>query len=208
VVDLESIVSIGKSDIQKASKELNKNDIPQLVDWLSLKDDNIRYQAFLLLQSRSIFFNDVYPFWDTFHEKLRSDNSYQRSIGLMLIAENARWDVENRMEEVIDEYLELLKDEKPITVRQCIQSLGKIASAKPELKDRIASGLISFDIMAVKESMRKSILIDILNVLLYIRQEHKTDEIESFILNAVSGEILDNKTKNQISKQMGNMSFH
>ena len=58
--------------------------IPQLVEWLSLKDDDIRYQAFLLLQNRSIFFNDVYPFFDTFCEKLKSDNSYQRSIGLML----------------------------------------------------------------------------------------------------------------------------
>jgi hypothetical protein len=52
--------------------------------------------------------------------------------------------------------------------------------------------------MAVKETMRKSILIDILNVLFIIRLEHKTDEIESFILNALSGEILDKKTKKQI----------
>jgi hypothetical protein len=198
MVDLECIMSIPKSDLQEASKALNKNDIPQLVEWLSLKDNSIRYQAFLLLQSRSIFFNDVYPFWDIFREKLNSDNSYQRSIGLMLIAENVRWDAENRMEEIIDEYLALLKDEKPITIRQCIQSLGKIASAKPGLNDKIASRLISFDIMAVKETMRKSILIDILKVLFIIRQEHKTDEIESFILNALSGEILDKKTKKQI----------
>jgi len=198
MVDLESIMTIPKSGLQEASKALTKNDIPQLVEWLSLKDDNIRYQAFLLLQSRSIFFNDVYPFWDTFREKLSSDNSYQRSIGLMLIAENVRWDAENRMEEIIDEYLALLKDEKPITVRQCIQSIGKIASVKPELNDKIAFGLISFDIMAVKETMRKSILIDILNVLFIIRQKYKTDEIESFILNALSGEILDKKTKKQI----------
>jgi len=66
------------------------------------------------------------------------------------------------------------------------------------LNDKIASSLISFDIMAVKETMRKSILIDILNVLFIIRLEHKTDEIESFILNALSGEILDKKTKKQI----------
>ncbi|MGI6331287.1 MAG: hypothetical protein ACOX1Y_06010 [Zhaonellaceae bacterium] len=98
MVDLESIMSIPKSDLQETSKALNKNDIPQLVEWLSLKDDNVRYQAFLLLQSRSTFFNDVYPFLDTFREKLNSDNSYQRSIGLMLIVENVRWDVENRME--------------------------------------------------------------------------------------------------------------
>lgn len=188
MVDLESIMSIPKSDIKEASKALNKDDIPQLVEWLSLKDDNIRYQAFLLLQGRSEFFDDVYPFWDTFYEKLKSENSYQRSIGLMLIAENAKWDTGNRMENTIDEYLMSLNDPKPITVRQCIQSLGKIASAKPGLNDKIASRLVSCDIMAVKETMRKSILIDILNVLFIIRKNHKTDEIESFIFNALSGE--------------------
>lgn len=115
----------------------------------------------------------------------------------MLIAENVRWDLKNHMEEIIDEYLALLKDEKPITIRQCIQSLGKIASVKPGLNGLIASRLTSFDIMAVKETMRKSILIDILNVFLIIQNEHKIDGIESFILNALSGEILDKKTKKQ-----------
>lgn len=52
--------------------------------------------------------------------------------------------------------------------------------------------------MAVKETMRKSILLDILNVLLIIRKELKTDEVENFILNALSGEILDKKSKKQI----------
>ena len=197
MIDLKSIMSIPNSDLQGAAQALDKSDIPQLVEWLALKDDDIRYKAFLLLQSRSTLYNDVYPFWDTFREKLSSDNSYQRSIGLMLIAENVRWDAENHMEDIIDEYLACLKDEKPVTIRQCIQSLGKIASIKPELNNSIASALISFDIMAVKETMRKSILSDILNVLLIIRQEYKTDEIESFIFTALSGEILDKRQRNK-----------
>lgn len=68
---------------------------------------------------------------------------------------------------------------------------------KPGLNDKIVSKLISFDVMTVKESMRKSMLIDILNVLFIIRQERKTDDLESFILNALSGEILDKKSKKQ-----------
>ena len=198
MVTLESIMSISKSDLQDASKALNKEDIPQLVEWLTLKDDNIRYQAFLLLQNRSIFFADVYPYWETFRNKLESNNSYQRSIGLMLIAENVKWDTENRMEDTIDEYLILLNDEKPITIRQCVQALAKIAAVKPGLNDKIAAGLISFDLMVVKETMRKSILLDILNVLLIIRKDHKKDEIDNFIFNALTGEILDKKSKKQL----------
>ena len=198
MITLERIMSIPKSDLQEASKTLEKEDIPQLIEWLSLKDDNIRYQVFLLLQNRSLLCDDVYTHWDIFRNKLKSDNSYQRSIGLMLIAENVKWDVENRMDDTIDEYLILLNDEKPITIRQCIQALAKIAAAKPGLNDKIASRLISYDLMAVKETMRKSILLDILNVLLIIRKNHKKDEIDNFILYALTGEILDKKSKKQL----------
>jgi hypothetical protein len=85
----------------------------------------------------------------------------------------------------------------------CIQSLGKIVSAKPSLSDIVASRLISFDIMAMKETMRKSILLDILNLLLIIREEQTTAEVESFISNALSGEILDKKTSKQIENLLG-----
>jgi len=200
MITIESMMSIDKNSLQEASKTVGKEEIAQLVEWLSLKDDKIRYQAFLLLQNRALFFDDVYPYWDIFQKKLKSDNSYQRSLGLMLIAENAKWDTENRMEDVIDKYLEFLNDEKPITIRQGIQSLGKIVPYKPDLNHKIAAGLISFNLMSVKETMRKSILLDILNVLLIIRKNFKTDEMEDYILNALSGGILDNKTKKQIER--------
>ncbi|HWQ71299.1 MAG TPA: hypothetical protein VN370_03165 [Desulfitobacteriaceae bacterium] len=198
MITIESMMSIDKGDLQEAAKRLSKDDIPQLVEWLSLKDDKIRYQAFLLLQNRSVFFDDVYPYWETFCDKLKNANSYQRSIGLMLVAENTKWDQENRIENAIDEYLELLNDEKPVTIRQCIQSLAKIAAIKPGLNNKIADRLISFNLMAIKETMRKSILLDSLNVLLIIRKKLRKDEIESFILKALSGEVLDKKAKKQI----------
>lgn len=198
MISTKSVMAIDKSDIQAVSKALVKEDLPQLVEYLSSKDDNIRYQAFLLLQSRSMFFDDVYQFWDIFREKLKSDNSYQRSIGLMLVAENAKWDEQNRMEKTIDEYLALLNDEKPITIRQCVQGLSKVVPFKPGLNKKIAEKLISFDLMAVRETMRKSILLDILNVLLTMRKELKMDEVERFILNALSGKVLDKKAKKHI----------
>jgi len=200
MITIESMMVIEKSNLQEAAKTISKADIPQLVEWLSIKDDNILYQAFLLLQYRSAFFDDVYPYWDIFREKLHSDNSYQRSIGLMLIAENVKWDAENRMADILDEYLEFLSDEKPVTIRQGIQSLGKVVPFKPDLNPQIAGKLISFNLLSVKETMRKSILLDILHILLLIRQNRRTDEIDAFIFKALSGEILDNKAKKQIEK--------
>lgn len=198
MITIESLMMIDKDRLPEAAKDMDGFELPWLMDLLSEKNDCIRYQAFLALQYRSRLFNDVYPFWETFRSKLKSDNSYQRSIGLMLIAENARWDSEDRMNGTIDEYLALLKDEKPITVRQCIQSLGEIARYKPDLSGKIAERLISFDMTEIRETMRKSVLLDILNVLAYIRTTYKTNEIECYILNALSGEILDKRAKKQI----------
>ncbi|MEL7623078.1 MAG: hypothetical protein AAGU12_05760 [Clostridiales bacterium] len=52
VMALESILAIDKNRIQEAAKTLAKEDIPPLMDWLSSKDDSIRYQVLLLLQKR------------------------------------------------------------------------------------------------------------------------------------------------------------
>jgi len=54
--------------------------------------------------------------------------------------------------------------------------------------------------VAAKETMRRPILNDILNVLLLIRKTSKSDEIDGFIMNALSGEMLNNKLKKQIRK--------
>lgn len=197
MINIENIMSLDKDQLQEESQRLNENDIAPLVELLSSKDDNIRYQVFLLLQNRSVLMDDVYPHWDTFRNKLTSGNSYQRSIGMMLIAQNARWDTENKMKDTIDGCLQLLMDDKPITIRQSIRSLGKIAVSKPSLNGLIASRLISIDLVAIKETMRKSILLDIMNVIFEIRKEYKSDEMENFILNALSGAVLDKKSKKQ-----------
>lgn len=198
MITIERLMTVKKDELPEAVKAIDSSELPGLVELLSEKNDTIRYQTFLALQYRSRLFDDVYPFWETFRAKLKSSNSYQRSIGLILIAENARWDSDNRMDGTIDECLALLKDEKPITVRQCIQSLGEIVKYKPNLSGKIAEKLIALDMTDIRETMRKVVLLDILNVLACIRTNHKTNEIEGFILNALSGEILDKKAKKQL----------
>lgn len=198
MLTMKSIMSITKSEYSEVAKTLTEEDVSQLIEWLSLKDDNIRYNALLLLQIRSALFSDVYLYWSILQNKLKSDNSYQRSIGLLLLVDNVKWDKEKRMEGMIDQFLMLLDDEKPITIRQCIQALGKIVEVKPNLNDKVAAKMIDFDLMSVKKTMRKSILLDILNVLLIIRKEQSTDEIECYIVNALKGNLLNNKSKKKI----------
>jgi hypothetical protein len=198
IMTIESLMSFDKDKLSDVAKNIDGSELPMLVNLLSEKDDKIRYQAFLVLQHRSQSTCDVYPFWETFRSKLRSENSYQRSIGIMLISENAKWDTDGKIESTIHECLEILKDEKPITVRQGIQSLGKIAEAKPSLGNIISDALICIDMDGIKETMRKSILLDSLRVLVAIRNIHKNDDVDHFIFNSLSGGILDKKSVKEI----------
>ncbi len=192
------ILSIEEDSIPEVAKQLGASDISILVDCLSLKEDNIRYKAFLILKSRSAVSNDVYCYWDVFKEKLSSDNSYQRSIGAMLISENIKWDINDKFDGTADEYFNILNDEKPITVRQCLQALVSIVTYKPKISEQLAEKLISLDLTLIKETMRKLILIDILTVLSVIRKNIRTEKIEQYILKALTGEFLDKKAKKQI----------
>lgn len=203
MLTVESLVSIPKDIVPEISETLSADDISQLVEWLAMEDDDARYKALLLLQCRSTYAADVYPHWDVFRSKLKNSNSYQRSIGLMLMADNSRWDAAGKMDASLDDYLDLLNDDKPITVRQCIQGLSTIALYRPDLGPKIADRLVTFDITGQRETMRKSILLDILNALLLIRTNSESDAIDAFIQAALSGDVLDKKAKKQIQAQLG-----
>ena len=194
----EQILTVEKSNLHAFSEGLSSDDVAILVDWLNEKDDKIRYQSLLILQDRLTFSDDAFAYWDIFRDKLKSDNSYQRSIGLMMISGNTRWDKSGKFEELFDEFCALLHDDKPITVRQCIQSFKNIIPYKQNLCEKIGNALINIDIMSAKESMRKLMLIDVINILLLIRKTQNTEKIENYISKALTGGILDNKSKKAI----------
>jgi len=200
LITIKNMMAAETDGLSERAAQLSMEDIEKLVEWLSLKEDDIRYQAFLLLQARSRLDSDVYPYWDVFRTKLSSDNSYQRSLGIMLIAENVQWDVEHKMKETLPELLDILQDEKPITVRQYIQSLGLIVRKETGYNRDIADALLAYDMISVRESMRKLILTDIIYTLVEIRKSLDIEEINAYILVALSGEILDGKTKKAIEK--------
>ncbi len=201
-IAIETLMSIAQEEIPERALTLEQEDVQALVEWLSLKENDIRYQAFLLLQEKSRLDASVYSYWDTFRSKLKSDNSYQRSLGVMLLAENVKWDIDGKMQTTLAEYLDILHDEKPITVRQCIQALKTIVSVETKYNEEIAKALLAYDNMAVKETMRKLILLDILSVLIEVRKSCDESEIDAYIYEALMGEILDAKSKKTIEKQL------
>jgi hypothetical protein len=181
---------------------LSSEDIPSLIARLDSPEDRIRYPAFLLLRAYSVLTADLYPFWDVLDGKLTDTNSYQRSIGAMLLAANVRHDSAGKIEKTLPRYLALLVDPKPITVRQCAQALPDILRAKPELAQEIAQSILQIDLIRFKETMRKLILVDFLETLLVIRNLQPFEELEQYFFFALSGSILDKKAKEQFRTRL------
>lgn len=125
------------------------------------KNNNIAYKALQELQKISEETDKVYPYMDRLGGMMDSDNSYIRTRGLTLLAYNAKWDKDNKIDEIIDSYLKHITDAKPITARQCIKLLPMIAKSKPDIKDDILLALQKADVSIYADSMQPLVYKDI-----------------------------------------------
>ena len=139
--------------------------IAETFELLLDKNNNVVYKALQLLQKESEERNCVYPYMHRLSDMLDSENSYIRTRGLTLLAYNAKWDKDNKIDEIIDKYLKHITDIKPITARQCIKLLPIIAEYKPELKNDILSALHKANISIYGDSMQSLVHKDIQKVL-------------------------------------------
>lgn len=134
------------------------------------KNNKVAYKALQKLQKESEKTDHVYPYMDRLSDMLNSDNSYIRTRGLILIAYNAKWDKDYKIDEVIDDYLKHITDVKSITARQCIKLLPVIAENKLELKNDILSALQKADISFYDDSMQPLVYKDIQKALKEIQK--------------------------------------
>lgn len=144
--------------------------IAETFELLFDKNNKVAYKALQELQKESEKTNHVYPYMDRLSDMLDSGNSYIRTRGLILIAYNAKWDKDYKIDEVIDDYLKHITDVKPITARQCIKLLPVIAENKLELKNDILSALQKADISFYDDSMQPLVYKDIQKALKKIQK--------------------------------------
>jgi hypothetical protein len=172
-MDRNDLKALSKNDIPNLANRLDKADIRFLIQTLEEKEDTIRYHAFLLLQENSRQFPFTYEYWSTLEEKLYNQNSYQRSLGLMLLAENVRWDKQNRFDETINKYLSCCVDEKFITARQAIQGLAKILKTTDRYDDKIKQSLAFLSLAKYKENQQRLLSKDIATILKIVENKKK-----------------------------------
>jgi hypothetical protein len=160
-VDNNALIALKKEQIAAYAKTLTEKDTDYLMQTLSEKDDKLRYNAFLILREYSKNSQGVYFYWSLLAKKLDSDNSYQRSSGVLLLAENVRWDKEGKFAQIIDKFLACCTDEKFITARQTIQGLNQIIKATGKYNTSIAKRLANLDFSKYKENQQSLLKRDI-----------------------------------------------
>lgn len=144
--------------------------VVEIFELLFDKNNKVAYKALLELQRESEKNNCIYPYMDRLSGMLDSDNSYIRTRGLTLIACNAKWDTDYKIDEIIDKYLQHITDVKPITARQCIKLLPIIAKHKPELRNDILSALHKANVCIYNNSMQPLVYKDIQKALKDIQE--------------------------------------
>jgi len=125
------------------------------------KDSTVTYTNLLELEEISEYENTLYSYLDEFMSMLKSEKYSIRVRGFRLLCKQAKWDVDDKINEVITEILFALNDEKPTAVRQALQYLTYIVLDKRELVGTIKEVVLSIDCSRFKDTMRPLIEKDI-----------------------------------------------
>jgi hypothetical protein len=182
----------------------NIEHINELFKNLESKNDTIRYEA--LKELLNITDNKVpwiYEKWSELTGRLSSDNSYQRSIGIMLLANLCKSDIENRTGSIIEKYLETFDDEKFITSRQSIQNVWKLALNNDSNKNIIIRQLEREYSENIHLNRHGNLIKqDIIGSLSKIYQRYRDEDIMNKIKELIDSETDEKfrKTLNKITK--------
>jgi len=112
------------------------------IESLGSTDDKVRLMALQsLLKATESKVDWIYDVWDHLLEKLGHENSYQRSIGILLICNLAKSDTDDRLAASLDRLLAHTRDEKFITSRQCLQNVWKAAATNDANRRKVLKHL-------------------------------------------------------------------
>lgn len=107
------------------------------------KDKDKRFKSFntllLISESRPDL---LYEQWGFLAALLRSGNTNARYNSLFLLANLAAVDEKSLFDGILDDYFDLLKDEKTSVAAHIAGNAGKIARAKPGLRPKITGRLL------------------------------------------------------------------
>ena len=129
----------------------------EIINKLTAKDDKFACAIADKIIEESRETDTWYEYFDAFASLLSHPKSLVRNRALHILAANAQWDEENRFDAILPEFLSHVTDEKPITARQCIQTLAQVGLAKPQYIPQILDCFHNAGLSKYKDSMRSLI---------------------------------------------------
>ena len=103
----------------------------------------------------------LYEYFDDIKKMLLDEKSHIKMRGFRIICKLSKWDRDNKINNAIESLLNVLDDEKPTIVRQCLASLNSLLLYKPDLSNKIEGKLKNMDLSKYKDSMKPLIQKDI-----------------------------------------------
>lgn len=176
---------------------LMNEDVPTLIEMLSLKDDNARYSAFqALLRLTETPVDWFGSYREVLVGKLADENSYQRSIAAMLLCNLAKSAKSGEFDAILDAMMPLADDEKFITQRQYLQNIWKVAIADGAYRDRIVRQMIEeFNLSAARKHCNL-LRLDILSTMIRIMRHEDAEDLRNAI-----GAMIDSETDEKSRKK-------
>lgn len=83
----------------------------------------------------------IYEAWDEMVAKLEHENSYQRTIAILVLCSLAKSDHDKRMADLLPRLLAHTRDEKFVTSRKCLQNIWQVAVADAPMRKVIIAHL-------------------------------------------------------------------
>ena len=125
---------------------INQNLFSEIINGLTSKNDVIRFNCHKILTKISEENpNQLYKKWNLLEDLLKSQNNYHKLIAIELIANLTKVDVENKFDEIFNEYYSTLNSQKTMVAGHLAGVSGKIAKNKPKLQNKITKRLLNID---------------------------------------------------------------
>ena len=160
------------------------------MEQLKSKSDDERYSAFqemLKITDEKVTWFNQYK--DELIRKLRDDNSYQRSIGTMLLCNLAKNDTAKKdYKEILKDLLPIIDDEKFITQRQYIQNIWKVAIVDKEYRETIVKQLEEEFSKCIRKKHYNLLRSDIITSLVNIMNDGNDTGIKEMVERLIASE--------------------
>lgn len=165
---------------------------------LTNKDIMVYYHSYYIVSRASELNPELFlRYWDDFAQLLNHSNSYHRNIGLTIIANLVCVDENHLFDNILENYLGYIDDEKFMTAQCCLKNIGKIVKSRKDLREKIIQTLLKVDeICSYTEKQKALLKYDILSVmdLIYKESNVRTRELMNAFIESCEKSI-SNKTK-------------